>query len=79
VFYFSGCHCLLFALIGSLTSLDITEPVDCQALYAFNQVRRNPAIGLASVILSLRIIMVGSESRVIVCLLVEVMLGHWSF
>lgn len=79
VFYFAGRYCLLFALIGILISLDVTEPVNCQALYTFNQVCGNAAIGLASVNLSLRTIAVWSQNRVIVCLLVAVMLGQWSF
>lgn len=53
-FYFAGRYCLLFALVGILISLDVTEPVNCQALYTFNQVCGNAAIGLASVNLSLR-------------------------
>ncbi|KAI6043985.1 hypothetical protein EDC04DRAFT_499835 [Pisolithus marmoratus] len=79
VFYFAGRYCLLFALVGILISLDVTEPVNCQALYTFNQVCGNAAIGLASVNLSLRTIAVWSQNRVIVCLLVVVMLGQWSF
>ncbi|KAI6029629.1 hypothetical protein PISMIDRAFT_95634 [Pisolithus microcarpus 441] len=78
-FYFAGRYCLLFALVGILISLDVTEPVNCQALYTFNQVCGNAAIGLASVNLSLRTIAVWSQNRVIVCLLVAVMLGQWSF
>ncbi|KAI6094274.1 hypothetical protein EDD16DRAFT_1503423, partial [Pisolithus croceorrhizus] len=53
VFYFSRRYCLLFALIGILVSIDVTEPGDCQAFHAFNQGCGNSAIGLASIILSL--------------------------
>ncbi|KAG6334718.1 hypothetical protein ID866_4378 [Astraeus odoratus] len=78
-FYFAGRYSLLFALIGILISLDVTEPVNCQALYTFNQVFGNAAIGLASVNLSLRTIAVWSQNKFVVCLLVVVMLGQWSF
>lgn len=78
-FYFAGRYCLLFALVGILIALDVTAPVNCQALYTFNQVFGNAAIGLASINLSLRTMAVWSQNRIIVCLLVAVMLGQWSF
>ncbi|KAL4067048.1 hypothetical protein V8B97DRAFT_1004511 [Scleroderma yunnanense] len=79
IFYFAGRYCLLFALVGIIIALDVTEPVNCQALYTFNQVFGNAAIGLASVNLSLRTMAVWGQNRIIVCLLVVVMLGQWSF
>lgn len=45
---------LYLLVFNSLISLDTTEPLNCQALYTFNQVFGNAAIGLASVNLSLR-------------------------
>lgn len=64
---------------NSLIALDVTEPVNCQALYTFNQLFGNAAVGLASVNLSLRTMAVWGQHRTIVCLLVVVMLGQWSF
>ena len=54
------------------------RPIDCQALYIFNQVFGNAAIGLASINLSLRTIAVWSQSLYIVVPLVAIILGHWS-
>lgn len=54
------------------------RPVDCQALYIFNQVFGNASIGLASINLSLRTIAVWSQSLYIVVPLVAIILGHWS-
>ena len=54
------------------------RPVDCQALYIFNQVFGNSAIGFASINLSLRTIAVWSQSLYIVVPLVLIILGHWS-
>lgn len=54
------------------------RPIDCQALYIFNQVFGNAAIGFASINLSLRTIAVWSQSLYIVVPLVAIILGHWS-
>jgi hypothetical protein len=77
-FYFLNRYCLLFALIGIAIALNVTEEVDCQALYTFNQVFGNAAIGLASVNLSLRTMAVWSRKWYIVWPLVVVILGHFS-
>lgn len=58
--------------------LPLYSPVNCQALYIFNQVFGNAAIGFASINLSLRTIAVWSQSPYIVIPLVLVILGHWS-
>ncbi|KAH7887017.1 hypothetical protein F5I97DRAFT_2020529 [Phlebopus sp. FC_14] len=78
IFYFAGRYCLLFALIGIAIALDVTQEVNCQALYTFNQVFGNASIGLASINLSLRTMAVWSQHRLIVGLLVCIILGHWS-
>ncbi|KAI0918715.1 hypothetical protein AcV5_002633 [Taiwanofungus camphoratus] len=78
IFYFAGRYFLLFALIGIATALNVTDPVNCQALYTYNQVFGNAAIGLASINLSLRTMAVWSQSWYIVIPLVLVILGHWS-
>ncbi|KAH7912383.1 hypothetical protein BJ138DRAFT_801847 [Hygrophoropsis aurantiaca] len=79
IFYFAGRYCLLFALVGIAVALNVTSPVNCQALYTFNQVLGNAAIGLASINLSLRTIAVWSQNKYVVILLVLVILVHWSF
>ncbi|EIW78634.1 hypothetical protein CONPUDRAFT_167603 [Coniophora puteana RWD-64-598 SS2] len=79
MFYFAGRYCLLFALIGIAIALNVTTEVNCQALYTFNQVFGNAAIGLASINLSLRTIAVWSQNKYIIVLLVIIILGHWSF
>ncbi|OJA14962.1 hypothetical protein AZE42_03218 [Rhizopogon vesiculosus] len=79
IFYFAGRYSLLFALIGITIALNVTTDVNCQALYTFNQVFGNSAIGLASVNLSLRTMAVWSQNRYIVTVLVLIILGHWSF
>ncbi|KAK7681333.1 hypothetical protein QCA50_015424 [Cerrena zonata] len=78
IFYFANRYFLLFALIGIAIALNVTVPVDCQALYTYNQVFGNAAIGLASINLSLRTMAVWSQSRYIVVLLVMIIMGHWS-
>ncbi|PCH35322.1 hypothetical protein WOLCODRAFT_139857 [Wolfiporia cocos MD-104 SS10] len=78
VFYFAGRYFLLFALIGIAIALNVTKPVNCQALYTYNQVFGNSSIGLASINLSLRTMAVWSQEWYIVVPLVCVILGHWS-
>ncbi|EMD35575.1 hypothetical protein CERSUDRAFT_116303 [Gelatoporia subvermispora B] len=78
VFYFANRYFLLFALIGIATALNVTSPVNCQALYTYNQVFGNASIGLASINLSLRTMAVWSQSWYVVVPLVAVILGHWS-
>lgn len=78
IFYFANRYLLLFALIGILIALDTTTEVNCQALYTFNQLAGDAAVGLASINLSLRTIAVYANSKYIIGLLVLVILGHWS-
>jgi len=78
IFYFAGRYSLLFALIGIAIALNVTVEVNCQALYVFDQVFGNAAIGFASINLSLRTIAVYSQSLYITIPLVLLILGHWS-
>ncbi|KIY68496.1 hypothetical protein CYLTODRAFT_453466 [Cylindrobasidium torrendii FP15055 ss-10] len=78
IFYFMNRYCLLFALIGIAIALNVKSPVNCQALYTYNQVLGNASIGLASINLSLRTMAVWSRNLYIVVPLVILILGHWS-
>ncbi|KAG0706933.1 hypothetical protein DFH29DRAFT_95401 [Suillus ampliporus] len=78
IFYFAGRYLLLFALIGIAIALDTPSDINCQALYAFNQLAGNAAVGLASINLSLRTVAIWSQNSWIVILLVLITIGHWS-
>ncbi|RDB29963.1 hypothetical protein Hypma_014178 [Hypsizygus marmoreus] len=78
IFYFSGRYLLLFAMAGIAVALDSTTEINCQALYLFNQLAGNAAVGLASINLSIRTMAVWSQNKYIIGLLVLVILGHWS-
>ncbi|KAK7441028.1 hypothetical protein VKT23_016809 [Stygiomarasmius scandens] len=78
IFYFADRYLLLFALVGILISFNSTVELDCQALYTFNQLAGNAAVGLASINLSLRTIAVYGNSKPLVIVLVLIILGHWS-
>ncbi|KAF9051500.1 hypothetical protein BJ165DRAFT_1591447 [Panaeolus papilionaceus] len=78
LFYFLNRYCLLLALIGIAIALNVTEEINCQGLYTFNQCFGNAAIGLASVNLSLRTMAVWSRKWYIVTPLVMIIVGHWS-
>ncbi|KAJ7665966.1 hypothetical protein DFH06DRAFT_263700 [Mycena polygramma] len=77
-FYFANRYLLLAAMAGILVALDSTREVNCQALYAFNQLAGDAAVGLASINLSLRTLAIWSQNKWIKILLVVVILGHWS-
>ncbi|KAH9940308.1 hypothetical protein B0H21DRAFT_697718 [Amylocystis lapponica] len=78
IFYFANRYFLLFALIGIAVALNVDSVVNCQALYTYDQVFGNAAVGLASINLSLRTMAVWSQAWYIVVPLVLVILGHWS-
>jgi hypothetical protein len=77
-FYFLNRYCLLLSLIGITISFNVTTKVDCQSLYLFNQVTGNMALGLVSINLSIRTMVVWSLKWYIVIPLVAIILGHWS-
>lgn len=78
IFYFAGRYLLLFALIGIAVALDTPSEINCQALYAFNQLAGNAAVGLASINLSFRTVAIWSQNIWLVILLVLAIIGHWS-
>lgn len=78
IFYFANRYLLLFALIGIIISFDATEKINCQAIFTFNQIAGDAAVGLASISLSIRTVAIWAQNRYIVCFLVTVILGHWS-
>ncbi|KAL0959635.1 hypothetical protein HGRIS_011337 [Hohenbuehelia grisea] len=77
-FYLAGRYLLLFALIGIAIGLDAMSEVDCQALFTFNQLAGDAAVGLASINLSFRTIALWGSNRYIIAVLVLIILGHWS-
>ncbi|OCH85027.1 hypothetical protein OBBRIDRAFT_740612 [Obba rivulosa] len=78
IFYFAGRYCLFFALIGILIALDATSEINCQALYTFDHLAGDAAVGLASINLSIRTMAIWSQSPWIVAPLVFVIMGHWA-
>ncbi|KIY48792.1 hypothetical protein FISHEDRAFT_22582, partial [Fistulina hepatica ATCC 64428] len=78
IFYFANRYILLGAMIGIVVALDVSHPINCKALYTFNQLAGDAALGLASINLSLRTIAVWSHNKIVIGVLVVVILGHWS-
>ncbi|KDQ58656.1 hypothetical protein JAAARDRAFT_34489 [Jaapia argillacea MUCL 33604] len=78
VFYFANRYVLLFALVGIAVSLNVSGPINCQALYTFNQVFGNATVGLASINLSIRTMIIWGLKWYIVGPLVAVIIGHWT-
>ncbi|KAF8438020.1 hypothetical protein L210DRAFT_3404906 [Boletus edulis BED1] len=82
IFYFAGRYLLLFAMIGMQVHLHLVSKINCQALYVFNQLAGDSALGLASINLSLRTqvstIAIWSQNRWIIGVILLLILGHWS-
>lgn len=78
IFYFLDRYLLFFAMIGILIALDVTTEVNCQALYTYNQLVGDAAVGLASINLAIRTMALWSQRLYIVVPLVIIILGHWS-
>ncbi|KAG2008644.1 hypothetical protein CC2G_014052 [Coprinopsis cinerea AmutBmut pab1-1] len=78
IFYFANRYLLLFAMIGIIISLDVVSEINCQALYTFNQIAGDAAVGLASINLAIRTVAIWSHNRWIIFGLVLIILGHWS-
>ncbi|KAH8107809.1 hypothetical protein BXZ70DRAFT_903259 [Cristinia sonorae] len=78
IFYFAGRYCLLFAIIGLLIALDVTEEVRCRPLFGFLQFAGNASVGLASINLAIRTMAIWAQRLSIVIPLVVLILGHWS-
>ncbi|KAJ8596162.1 hypothetical protein M405DRAFT_849382 [Rhizopogon salebrosus TDB-379] len=78
IFYFAGRYLLLAALVGIAVALDMPSEINCYTLYAFTQLAGNAAVGLASINLSLRTMVIWSQNKWIVAFLVLLILGHWS-
>lgn len=55
-----------------------SREINCQALFIYNALWGNVAIGCASINFSLRTIAVWSEAIYIVVPIVAIILGHWS-
>jgi hypothetical protein len=78
IFYFIGRYSLLFALIGIVAALNVETEINCPALYTFNAVAGNIAVGAASINLSIRTMAIWTRKWYIVGPLVVIILGHWS-
>ncbi|KAJ3556814.1 hypothetical protein NM688_g1815 [Phlebia brevispora] len=61
-----------------LIALDVTTEVNCQALYTYNQLVGDAAVGLASINLAIRTMALWSMNPYIVAPLVLIIFGHWS-
>ncbi|KAG8829906.1 hypothetical protein FRC18_008887 [Serendipita sp. 400] len=76
--YFLCKYTMFFAIIGMLIALNTTTPINCQALYTFNQFFGSAAIGTASTLLMLRTIAIWNKNLAVTIPLVLIALGHWS-
>ncbi|OCH85024.1 hypothetical protein OBBRIDRAFT_344677 [Obba rivulosa] len=78
IFYFANRYLMLFALIGIITWLNVTSPINCNALYTYIQIFGNLAACLSSVNLSLRTMAVWNMTWYIIAALILIIIGHWS-
>jgi hypothetical protein len=78
IFYFANRYLLLFAMIGIVIGLDTQSEIHCQALFTFNQLAGDAAVGLASINLAIRTMALWSLNVWVVGGLTVIILGHWS-
>ncbi|KAG8888639.1 hypothetical protein FRB98_007200 [Tulasnella sp. 332] len=78
VVYWTCKYTMLFAVIGVAISENVTTELNCEALYVYNQLFGNIAIGTASTLLMIRTIAVWSRNRMIMYPLILFSLGQWA-
>jgi len=77
-FYFLNRYLMLANFIGIVLWTDITNPVNCAALYICIQVFANMSLGLAGINLALRTMAIWNMSRSVVMPLALIIAGHLS-
>ncbi|KAG9014223.1 hypothetical protein FRB94_013533 [Tulasnella sp. JGI-2019a] len=78
IFYWASKYSMFFANIGVTIAENVTTELNCEALYAFNQLMGNVAIGAASTLLMIRTIAVWSRNPIIMYPLIVLSLGQWA-
>ncbi|KAG9032103.1 hypothetical protein FRB95_001880 [Tulasnella sp. JGI-2019a] len=78
VLYWAAKYSVLFTNIGVTIFGNAMTKINCQALYTFNQLFGNIAIGTASALLMLHTIAIWSRSRNIMYPLMALFLGQWA-
>ncbi|EMD35583.1 hypothetical protein CERSUDRAFT_139418 [Gelatoporia subvermispora B] len=76
VFYFSNRYLMLGTFVGVVLWTNLTNPVDCLALYTSVQVFANLSLGLSGINLSLRTMAVWNMSRYVIAPLVLMIIGQ---
>ncbi|KAJ3480502.1 hypothetical protein NLI96_g8304 [Meripilus lineatus] len=77
LFYFLSRYVMLISIIGQLIALDITTEVNCGTLYTFNAATALASIGLASINLAIRTMVIWGYKYTIVIPLVATNLAFW--
>ncbi|KIY51556.1 hypothetical protein FISHEDRAFT_36981, partial [Fistulina hepatica ATCC 64428] len=79
IFYFWGRYAMLGGLIGFIIAIDSTRTyIHCQQLYTVLQVLGNSALGVASINLAIRTMVIWSYNRSVVVGLVALSCGHFA-
>ncbi|EKM59793.1 uncharacterized protein PHACADRAFT_206017 [Phanerochaete carnosa HHB-10118-sp] len=69
---------MLLALVGSIVAVQVTAPINCNALYAFNFWAINMAILCASTLLMIRTVALWNKNRLVILLLATLGCVHWA-
>ncbi|KAI0792434.1 hypothetical protein C8Q75DRAFT_731660 [Abortiporus biennis] len=78
IFYFLARYMLLITIIGQLVAIDVTTEVNCNTLYTFNAAAALASVGLASINLAVRTMVLWGYQRIIVIPLIIGICGYWS-
>ncbi|KAG8880347.1 hypothetical protein FRB98_005169 [Tulasnella sp. 332] len=78
IIYWTSKYTMLFGIVGVVIAQNATTKLNCEALYVFNQLFGNIAIGTASTLLMIRTIAVWSRHRMIMYPFILLSLGQWA-
>ncbi|CAL1698259.1 unnamed protein product [Somion occarium] len=79
IFYFLARYLILMCLIGILVALNTTTPVNCAALYGVVGFAGQASVGLPSLILAIRTMVIWRMDLRVVIPLSVLIVGHWVF
>ncbi|KAF9513668.1 hypothetical protein BS47DRAFT_943436 [Hydnum rufescens UP504] len=75
--YLACRYSILGFLIGVNIAMEVTEVIDCEAIYRFNNLALGCTLGTASLLLMMRSLVVWAYDKRIMIPLLVLCLGHW--
>jgi len=77
-FYFANRYCLFLTLMGVMVAVNVTTPINCQALFVIVELCSHASIGFACINFAMRAVPLWGGNKWVTILLIILTLGHWS-